>query len=504
MDKSKNDKIMSDIDKFLSTRNARPVAVPMDGCDKKRSCNEKVNGVTLSDEQQCVVNELKLFIDMPYDPDNCVAVLVGNAGTGKSLSMKAVVEYMRRKSVNYKLCAPTHKAKYILSRYTNDGVETIHSLLRLSPKIDVQDLDYNDLKFVEKDDKNPKIPKKGVILIDECSMVNTALFGAFIKLSKEKNVKIIYVGDDRQIQPVNEGGLSPVFSKSNIKLRLTKVFRQDGESALVPVLIKLREEPMYEFETSKSEKGSLLVYNEMKSFIKPYVGIIRNAIEGMDPNMAKILCYRNARVSGYNELIRKCLFKDAAKDNPFMKGEFLVGYENFEYEKHNFYNSSDYIIDDEPKKSKVVVPDVGVVDGFMISVYDKVDNTSTWIPMLDVNTLDNEFVFNWIARLEEQRMSAIRAKEMKTGLESMYWKKYFKTLQCCAINSNLVFQNRVVKKKTFDYGYAVTAHKSQGSSYVSVFIDMSDLFFNQDKDELRQMQYVSISRTRSDAYLFIK
>lgn len=180
----------SDIRRFLADRSA---FVKKKNGERSENGNERVNGVILSDEQQNAVNKLKEFVRMPYDPNRCTAVLVGNAGTGKSLSMKALVKYMGSKT-QYKLCAPTHKAKYILSKYTNEPVETVHSLLRLSPKIDVQDLDYNNLKFVEKDDKNPKIPRNGVILIDECSMINSALFETFIKLSREKNVKIIYVG----------------------------------------------------------------------------------------------------------------------------------------------------------------------------------------------------------------------------------------------------------------------------------------------------------------------
>lgn len=310
--------------------------------------------------------------------------------------------------------------------------------------------------------------------------------------------------DDRQIQPVNEGGLSPVFSKSDIQLKLTKVFRQDDESALVPMLIRLRDEVIYDFETIRAGKGSLIVENDVKDFIRPYIGIIRNSMDSMDTDAAKILCYRNIRVKGYNELVRRCLLKDAVENTPFMKGEFLVGYENFEYEKHNFYNSSDYIIDDEPRRSTIVIPEVGTVEGYMLSVYDKVEDCSTWIPMLDIRTVEQEIIYNWISKLEEFRLKALKAKELKNGMDSFFWKMYFKILQCCAINADLTFQNRVVKKKTFDYGYALSTHKSQGSSYTSVFVDMSDLFFDRDKDELRQLQYVALSRTRSDVHLLIK
>lgn len=466
--------------------------------------NEKVNGVTLSDEQQAVVNGLKEFIDRPYDFNKHTASLSGSAGTGKSLTMKAVVNYMNGSYVKYRLCAPTHKAKYILAKYTNEPVDTIHSLLMLSPMIDVEDLDYNNLKFVGTSDKNKKIPKGGVILIDECSMVNTPLFEAFEKISLNYKVKIIYVGDPRQLRPVKENDISPTFDRSQLRFKLTKVFRQDSESALVPILIKLRDEVINEFETSRNEKGSLLVERDIKTFIKPCVNIIRNAMEVMDTDASKILCYRNARVKGFNELVRRCILKERADKEPFVKGEFLVGYENFDFENHLFYNSSDYIVASKPKITTVIIPQVGAVEGFSMEIYDKADDSTTRIPMIDIRTADKRTIYQWIDKLEELRLRALREKERRSGGESACWAKYFEVLRCCAINQDLVYQNRVVKKKTFDYGYAQTVHKSQGSSYTNVFVDMGDLFINRDKDELRQLQYVALSRTRSDVTILIK
>lgn len=45
-------------------------------------------------------------------------------------------------------------------------------------------------------------------------------------------------------------------------------------------------------------------------------------------------------------------------------------------------------------------------------------------------------------------------------------------------------------------------HK-QGATYENVFIDMSDVFKCQDQNELRQLQYVALSRARKMANLLI-
>ena len=63
--------------------------------------------------------------------------------------------------------------------------------------------------------------------------------------------------------------------------------------------------------------------------------------------------------------------------------------------------------------------------------------------------------------------------------------------------------NRVIKKKTFDYGYALTVHKSQGSSFNTVFVDIANINACSDEKVLRQLQYVAISRTKGDVYLLV-
>ena len=68
---------------------------------------------------------------------------------------------------------------------------------------------------------------------------------------------------------------------------------------------------------------------------------------------------------------------------------------------------------------------------------------------------------------------------------------------------DLYYGNRVIKKKTFSYGYAQSVHKSQGSSYNSVAVDISNIMKVRTEMELRQLEYVALSRTRGDAYLLV-
>lgn len=61
--------------------------------------------------------------------------------------------------------------------------------------------------------------------------------------------------------------------------------------------------------------------------------------------------------------------------------------------------------------------------------------------------------------------------------------------------------NRTIRNKSIDYGYAITAHKSQSSSFDNVAIDIRNILTCKDPVEIRQMQYVALSRTRENVYI---
>jgi len=81
------------------------------------------------------------------------------------------------------------------------------------------------------------------------------------------------------------------------------------------------------------------------------------------------------------------------------------------------------------------------------------------------------------------------------------WSIYYKITKSFATFTDLYYDDRVVKKKTFGYGYASTVHRSQGSTIENVFIDMKNVMSCRDILEVRQLQYVSISRASKNAYI---
>lgn len=81
---------------------------------------------------------------------------------------------------------------------------------------------------------------------------------------------------------------------------------------------------------------------------------------------------------------------------------------------------------------------------------------------------------------------------------------YYDTFNNFITLEDIIIDNKVLKPKSFDYGYAISVHKSQGSTIDNVFIDLNDLFKCRSRQELQQLEYVAFSRTKNNIFLLIK
>lgn len=422
------------------------------------------------------------------DTSICIS---GSAGTGKSMIVRYLLNTIL-KPVPVCLCAPTHKAALVLKDVTGKEAITLHSLLAMSPKLDVLELDFRELGF---NMGTNSIPAKGVVICDEASMINDELYEFLNQKCKDKSCKIIYCGDRKQLQPVSNYGHSKVWNLDNM-IMFTKIFRQNNESAIMPVLEKLREYPLYEFESKQSNNGSVVVTKNIKEFSDMFLPEFQKALEDKDVLMAKILAYTNARVDAYNEIIHQLLFNKDGKE--FHNGGFLTCYENVERDNLKFWNSMDYIIVDEPQSTYINIPGIGALEGYILVLYDPLTKEVGKVSVLS-KTIPENTISSLAQYIDSIRIKAIQATGYKRKL---YWTTYFNVMDSFISQVDLVYDNRLVRKAGLKHGYACSVHKSQGSSYRNIFIDMKDIFKQRDREELRQLQYVALSRTRNNAYIF--
>lgn len=395
------------------------------------------------------------------------------------------------------LCAPTHRAKYVMSNAIGSKANTLHSFLHLSPTLDIEKLSMDDLIFNLDLNSLKGMPLNGIVFVDECSMISDDMFDFLKKVSTEFRFKILFIGDSAQIRAVNSNDISKVFRLNNVHT-LTTVHRQKNESALVPYLMSCREKPVSDFKTKVSINGSLYVMRDPKDFLRSYMREVRKSIEEGRPDNTRILCYRNARVKEFNDIVRKCIYKGEEYSIPYHKGDILMGYSNMEYNGYNFFNSSDYIVSEKPERIKIKIHDKfpHELPGWYLTLTDFYNNQEELeVSIVDMNEISEGIKREYAMFLDGLRINAIKAKP---NVKRKLWAEWKLAFNSCAINDSLVYDNRVIKQKTFDYGYALSVHKSQGCTFNSVYVDLTDIFTNRDEMELRQLEYVAISRTKSD------
>lgn len=448
----------------------------------------------LSEDQLTALQKMKEFVKQEKER---VLVLQGYAGTGKSFITKEFMEYVDAKDIPFVLCAPTHKAKLVLENASGYSAITLHKLLSMAPNVEIFELDYKDLKFYSKG--LTEVPYRGLIIVDEASMVNSSLFKLLTDVCNAFESKILFIGDDRQLQPVKEDGVSPVFKCTNI-ITLTKIHRQDSNNGLLPLLVDLRTHPKKRFKPISAPVGSLNVYEDTKDFIAESLPFFKNAIRSNNVNEVKLLAYTNERMSGFNQCIRRNVLGEKAS-NLFNKNEIITGYDNFEYNKSMIWNSLDYVVTTDPIKTERKIPYFLKLPGYELELYDTVYGSLFNVFVLDPE-INQDTIESLGQTMENCRMNAITAKNAgNKTMSSTLWKRYFQMLNSFASTKDLMWDNRTVKRKTFDYGYASTVHKIQGCSINNIFMDMKNILSCRNIDEIRQMQYVGLSRTKTNAYI---
>lgn len=448
--------------------------------------------IKLSKEQQKVINIFMAFLkskDLTFS-------LTGSAGTGKSFT---VSELIKRLKLEYVLCAPTHKAALVLRKYCKEPAITLHSLLALSPLVAIENFNLSDLRFRASQEKW-LMPAHGLIICDEASMINDELFDMLVNECRKLNSKILFVSDPCQLMPVNNKTYSKVYSECDQSFQLTEIHRQEDSSCLMPLLARLRTETIDTLHPAVSEESILSVYSSRQEFINKAADYYKKAIENQDILACKMLAYTNRNVSLYNQCIHKAIWQD---DAPYHVGDIITAYDNGQTgqaingyangiasnkDKFKFFNSMDYVICDIKDTYRKLMHGIGT-KGWLLTLYDTYNNSYGQIYMLDT---DNDFE-KIAAELEKLRIYGLRHKD---------WKSYtsFKSSFCTPVT--LTVSERSIMRKTFDLGYCCTVHKSQGSSYDNVFVDWRNIQRCCDEEERRQLEYVALSRTRKNAFIF--
>ena len=417
------------------------------------------------------------------------AFITGPAGSGKTTVLKKVIDYLNTTDLNYIVTAYTHKAKDVLaSKLPKDtNISTLHSFLKKRPGINKNAKHIKQLQITTQLGKPAQLD---LIIVDEFSFIGekdaislqelqdpvelelyrckqcgkefTELYanhkcecgGVDYDDLSLNPVKILYVGDLNQLSPIH--GPSYIEPYEPYWVRLTKIYRNDFPQLQELVKFIEGEKKPYYLEPSENFQRKINIdkaYKESKTEDKIMLAYTNKAVQRHNA----IVHGRRFPVIG-DEVYISSLKKVATVID--MSDEFLgeVITPTGAITPSTKYNPLKFLNDN--KNIKFFHTTVGVVAGIFGSYNNKKIREAIANRLVDAN--------------RKKKDSSKAYREYKNIND-----------YTCII----------------DFNHCMTVHKSQGSEFEEVYIDITDFSHCIDSTERLKLLYVAMSRAKMKIFL---
>ena len=369
-----------------------------------------------------------------------VVILRGPGGVGKTTTLNAVIKVLRHNGVSVATCALAGKAAENLTQVTGLRGQTIHRLLGIGTPFEMKDqgLEYD------------------VVILDELSMVNLGLFSELVR-TIPTGAKLIMVGDSAQLDSIGIGVMRDAIASGTISvITLNKIHRQAQESAIITHSLAFRAGNLPDGLSVKANwhmmgKRRDLGYvfeDDEKNLLGDACKIFKYALKQYDVKDIQIV----------SQTTRNCLMLNKAAQqiaNPQKDQDYYVVYEGKEYEYT--LRVGDKVIN---TRNNYRTPDA--------------DRSSAFLPIFNGNT---------------GTIESIDLEKGNKGEESLRMIVDFDGIGRVVIDSGTV--------TNIQLGYAITVHKSQGSTIPCVIVALPFQYVL----NTRELLYTAITRASKVCYL---
>ena len=388
-------------------------------------------------------------------------VIQGSAGTGKTTLVEFLIKTCIEKNIISKrgiFCtAPTHKAVKVLSgKIGIEGIEfkTIHAVLGIRKFVD-----YKTGEVTFRPSSSSLVSQVSTLIIDEASMLNEEL----LRFIEDADVRTIFLGDTKQINPVKEEE-SPVFFSGYETLTLKEIIRQKEGNPIISLsndlsILKTKKDNLVD------KKGIL--------YTKDYDRIVVSlgTVNGTDE--LKYLAWTNEEVDRVNRDVRTYIY--GASPNKVEMGETIVldsGYKSYKNNEEVKVLSINEVTETFKTPDGEVELKSYVINGFK-------DSSGKYSPKtFRILHESCEYAFK---KLKWEYLALAKKKKVK-------WKDYFTFVEIFA---------------EFKYNHALTVHKSQGSTYKQTIVNVQDVNKNFNSKEKKRLFYTAVTRA-SDLLILYK
>lgn len=462
-----------------------------------------------TNSQKEAVDGIIQFIATPFNASNYIIGLVGAGGTGKTFITKYIIDNCIYSNSVIQCTSPTHKACRVFSEAL-DGkkVSTIQSVFGLRLDLKLEDFNPENPQFNPK--ASPKLDNIKLLVIDESSMLPAGLVTYICKTCKELGIKILFIGDNSQLAPVNEKK-SIAFDRCVTIYTLTEIVRQGSQNPINNILSLLRENisgDNNDWTFMKYILKNPMEYNELDegycvcnpAKFKELIDMkFCNEEYTHNIDMYRVIAYTNDKVSTWNHYIRNTIIKDADK-NIITKNDLIMSYQTIvnDFLETIINNSEEYIVND-------IVDYVDTKYGIkgLLVKFQMIHGGNITKPLFIVDHRD-KYSIQMYHKIANNLITA--AKNATGGTRVSRWKDYysFKKSYLLAINIFTRDKTKLLYSRDIDYGFALTAHKSQGSTYDTVFVDLNDMIYKKtggiysNYDDVLRRIYVGCSRASKE------
>lgn len=433
--------------------------------------------ITLTDDQHEIYTGILTNVDNYHGRYH--ASINGYAGTGKSTLIARIISRLSR-THTLAVTSPTHKANKVLHtmlsnesmNFDNITLCTIHSFLGLK-------LVYKENKQVLVLDKTKNSQLMvDVLIIDECSMISDELFQHIIAQAGRVRRCIIFLGDECQLPPVDVENRTNALSKTfsfGVKYKLTEVLRQAADNPIIGFATKVRgcvgtnQNPVQLLKRTTFD-DTIYKIDDSYTFIDSFYQMVAtDDLDELYDNIEnnKILAYTNSKISQYNTIIRNRLFPDKCSVELF-QGEPII---------------FDEVTENCPLKTQDVILCPRVEPDMILGV-------DCWRMHLDTGDVVYAVGPKTKMLLDEYLQTLVHA--IKAGVinpltkQPFSWQDYY------------VIKNRIC---VVNYPYALTIHKSQGSTFQNIWLDIGYLAKVQSVDDAARILYTGMTRPKNSIVL---
>ena len=464
----------------------------------------KSGGITYNKEQQSAIINAVSFLKTNTDPTQYY-VIEGKAGTGKTTIAKEILKEFEDEQIY--IAAVSHKAKGVIKNSFGEDTrgKKFFSIASLLGMKGINDNDTQTTKF----QVGLKVPlldnPPALLVIDEASMITEDVLKKIIDInsSLSRPFQMLFLGDIGQIQPIRDDQSEFYRTHKDLLNKKSDIFNSKHKSKLITRVRQGEANPIlpyadYFWENSQKEnpelnptqhivrnnqitdKGSLLFSNSEGEVLNSVIKAVKNAVEKGLTNHVKIVTYHVNEKTELNQKIHDALF---GKDSDYSKGDMLILNSPYDLPDVNatMENSSEIQI-----KS---IQDTDVDEFGVHTLYLETNGkayTRTGNEQKDcvIQVVSRNDIGLYNQKLQELASRAKR--QTNKALKRQAWSDFWE------------YKGRYAD---VDFGYAITAHKSQGSTYDIVVVDEKDIMgttatSNQEKSELI---YTALTRPRKTA-----